>query len=310
MDQVRHVVMLVRAADAGSFAAAAAALRVCPSAVSRGIAELERQVDAPLFNRSTRQLSLTKEGEAVYRCGVGVLDRLAELDAIAQASARPDRLTGTLRVGMSVALNTHLVAPRIEAFLRRHPDLDFELLTQHHPSEMQLAGMDVLLRIEELEEKGLVARRLGAVRLGVYAAPSYLARAGAPEEPEDLLRHRCLVYKPPQLPHPVREWRFERGAERRAVQPPMRFVTDDREALITQVVSGVGVMRLGMFNPDLISSGRLVRLLPGWTLPPGPPLYALYRRAPRLPARVAAFLGFVAEALAEFDPREETFVRE
>ena len=174
---------------------------------------------------------------------------------------------------------------------------------------MHLTGVDVLLRVEEPEESGLVARRLGTIRHGVYAAPTYLAEAGAPEDPEDLLGHRCLVYKAPQVPRPADEWRLERGVDRRAVQVSASVVTDDREALIAMVVGGAGVMRLGMFDPALISSGQLVRLLPGWTCPPGPPVYALYRGMPRLPARIAAFLDFVAEALVDFDPAQEVLVR-
>lgn len=309
MDRVRNLEMLVRATEAGSFAGAAAALRITATAVSHGIAKLERQLGTPLFHRTTRQLRLTEEGEAAYRCGRDVLDRLGELEGLALASGGPTRLTGTLRVGMSVALNRHVVAPRINILLCRHPGLRLELLTQYRPSEMQLAGVDVLLRVEELEESWLIARRLGTIRHGVYAAPTYLAVAGKPEEPEDLLNHRCLVYKPPQLPRPADEWQFQRGAERRAVRVPAAIVTDDREALITAVTAGAGVMRLGMFDPGLIASGTLVRLLPEWGCPPGPPVYALYRRMPRLPARIGAFLDFVAEALADFDPAQEMLLR-
>ena len=147
------------------------------------------------------------------------------------------------------------------------------------------------------------------IRHGAYAAPAYLAEAGAPGEPEDLLRHRCLVYKAPQVLRPADEWRFERGEDRRAVRVPAAVVTDDREALIAMVAGGAGIMRLGMFDPDLVTSGALVRLLPGWTCPPGPPVYALYRRASRPPARVAAFLDFVAEALVGFDPAQEVLAR-
>ncbi|MDO9712827.1 LysR family transcriptional regulator [Paracraurococcus lichenis] len=309
MNRVRNLEMLVRATEAGSFTAAAATLRVTSSAVSHGIAELERQVGVRLIHRTTRQFRLTDEGQAAYRCGRDILDRLGELDLLAQTSAHPEHLTGTLRIGLSAALNRHLVTPRIGGFLRRHPDLSLEILTQYRPSEMQLAGMDVLLRVEEPEKTRLVARRLGVIRHGLYASPSYVGEAGALEHPEDLLRHRCLVYKPPHLPHLADEWQFERGSERPRVRVPSTVVTDDREGLIAMACRGDGIMRIGMFDPALISSGQLVPLLPGWRLPPGPPVYALYRRTPQLPPRISAFLGFLADAVAEFDPREETLVR-
>ena len=306
MDRVRHLEMLVRAADAGSFAGAAAALRVTSSAVSHGIAELEQQLGTPLFHRTTRQLRLTEEGEVAYRCGQDVLERLGDLDLVLQRSGSSEQLTGMLRVGMSVALNRHVFGPRIGSFLRKHPRLRLEILAQYRPSEMHVAGMDVLLRVEEPEESSLIARRLGTIRHGVYAAPAYLAEAGALERPEDLQKHRCIVYKPPHLQRAAGEWQFERGAERRVVRVPAVVVTDDREALITLVTKGVGIMRLGMFDPMLLASGALTRVLLDWTCPPGPPVYALYRRTTRVPARVVAFLDFIKEAFCEFDPQQET----
>jgi DNA-binding transcriptional LysR family regulator len=165
-----------------------------------------------------------------------------------------------------------------------------------------------LLGVEEPDESGLIARRLGTIRHGAYAAPTYVDRAGTPEDPEDLRHHRCLVPKPPQLLRPMDDWRFERGTEQRAVRVPGAVVTDDREALIGMAVGGAGIMRLGMFHPALIASGALVHLFPGWTCPDGPPLHALYRRVPWPPARVAAFLDFVVEALAAFDPDGETLI--
>ena len=172
--------------------------------------------------------------------------------------------------------------------------------------------MDLLLRGEEpAEDTDLVARRLGRVRHGVHAAPADLdAAGGAPAGPGDLLRHRCLLFKPPQLVGRADEWRFERDGEIRNVTVPGAVVSSDRDAVIALAVGGAGIMRLGLFDPALLASGALVPLLPGWTCPPGPQLYALYRRTPRLPARIAAFLDFTAECLAVFDPEERTFVRE
>ena len=137
MDRVRSLEMLVRAAEAGSFAKAAAGLRVTPSAVSHGIAELERRLGAPLFHRTTRSLRLTTEGEAAYRCGRDLLDRLDELDGLAQAGGR---LTGVLRIGMASAFR-YVMGPRLADFVRRHPRLRLEILVQTQPREMLAAGV-------------------------------------------------------------------------------------------------------------------------------------------------------------------------
>ena len=309
MDRVRSLEMLVRAAEAGSFARAATGLRVTPSAVSRAIADLERHLGATLFHRTTRSLRLTAEGEAAYRCGRDLLDRLDELDGLVQARGG---LTGVLRVGMGPG-SRHVLGPRLGAFLHRHPGLRIEILVQTLPREMQAAGMDLLLSADEPpEDTDLVARRLGRLRHGIYAAPGYLdaAGGGAPTMPEELPRHRCLVYKSPPLTRPANEWRFERGGEVRSVTVPAAVLADDRAAVIALALGGAGIMRLGMFDPALIASGALVPLLPDWTCPDGPPLHALYRRAMRLPSRIPAFLDFVTECLAAFDPEQRTFERE
>ena len=307
MDRIRSLEMLVRAAEAGGFARAATGLRVTPSAISRAIADLERHLGAPLFHRTTRSLRLTAEGEAAYRCGRDLLDRLDELDGLIQVRGG---LTGVLRVGMGPG-SRHILGPRLGAFLHRHPGLRIEVLVQTLPREMQAAGMDLLLSADEPpEDTDLVARRLATLRLIPCAAPGYLAERGEPGEPEDLLRHRCLVYKSPPLARPANEWRFARGGEVRSVTVPAAVLADDRAAVIALALGGAGIMRLGMFDPALIASGALVPLLPDWTCPDGPPLHALYRRAARLPARIPAFLDFVAECLAAFDPEERTFQRE
>ena len=313
MDRIRNLEMLVRAAETGSFAGAAAALRLTPSAISHGIAEFEQRLGAPLFHRTTRRLQLTEEGEAAYRYGREMLDRLDEMEAVVSLRTHAEHLTGTLRVGVSAAMGRNVVGPRIRAFHRRYPGLKVEFLTQYRPSEMQLAGMDVLLRVEHpgdtAQYTGLAARRLGNIRHGAFAAPAYLAEAGTPREPEELTQHDCLLYKPPQVYRPADEWQFERGDERCLVRVPATMVTDDRETLIAMTAGGGGVMRIGMIDPAMIASRALVRLFPGWSCPPGPPIYALHRRTPRPLARIAAFLDFAAEALADFDPEQEMTVR-
>ncbi|TCZ54569.1 LysR family transcriptional regulator [Roseicella aquatilis] len=313
MERTRHLEMLVRVVEGGSFVAAAAALGLTPSAVSHGIAQLERHLGARLLNRTTRQLRPTEEGEAAYRYGREMLDRLDEMEASIAMQGRSEHVAGTLRVGMSPALGRNVVGPRLRAFYRRYPDLKVKFLAQYQPREMQMAGMDVLLRVEHpgdtAQYKGLVTHLLGNIRHAAYAAPSYLAEAGTPREPEALREHCCLLYKPPQVHRPADEWVFERDGTRRLVRVPDTMETDDREMLLSMATGGCGIIRIGMINPAVIGSGALVRLLPGWSCPPGPPIYALYRRTPEPLPRIVVFLDFVAKALVEFDPRQEMMIR-
>ena len=300
MDRVRRIEMLVRAAEAGSFAKAARLLELDPSAVSHAVASLERELRVTLFYRTTRQLRLTEEGEELCRRGREIIDRLAELEGTAsRASAR---FTGTLRVGMGVPLSREIIMPRLPEFMRRHPGLQVECLVLTQVRDLHASGVDLLLRVGEPEESGLVARKMAVLNFGVYAAPSYLQSAGEPERPEDLRNHRCLVHKAPVAVKPLDEWEFERGGERQVVKVPRTLMTDDREGLIAAALAGGGLMRIGMFDPLLITSGRLRKVLNGWNCAGAPPFYAVYRKTQRLSPRIAAFLEFVSEAMTAFDP--------
>jgi LysR family transcriptional regulator, regulator for bpeEF and oprC len=298
--------MLVRAAEAGSFTRAAQLLQVDPSAVSHAIAELEKELRLTLFYRTTRQLRLTEDGEEIFRRSREVLAHVAELDAA--ASRTPARLSGTLRVGMSVAIGRHVMIPRMPAFMRRHPDLKVECWVLTQVKEMHAGGLDVMLRAGAVAESDLVARKILDMRFGVYAAPDYLAAAGEPQSPEELMRHRCFIHKPPVEQKALDEWVFDRAGERRVVKVPRSLVTDDREGMIDAVLAGGGLMRIGMFNPAFIASGRLRKVLGDWNCAGRVPVHALYRKSSRVAPKVAAFLHFVAESFAAFDPEQVTLI--
>ena len=304
MDRIRRIELLVRAAEAGSFAKAARSLNLTPSAVSHAIADLERGFGMPLFYRTTRQLRLTEEGEAIYQRGRDILRQLAGLESGVRKTA--DRLTGTLRVGLGVPLSRNVVMPLLPAFLHRHPHLRLDFHIQSQPKEMHAEGVDLLLRISEPPEKNLIARKIGQIRHGVYAAPSYLKMAGVPANPEELSQHSCLVMMVPGMSRPLDEWEFQRANEKKVIKIAPRVVTYDREGLIAAVLAGAGLMRLGCFDPLLIASGQLRRVLVDWACPPGFPIFAMYRKTARMPPKLAAFLAFVEEAFAAFDPEEVT----
>lgn len=308
MDRVRRIELLVRAADAGSFARAAALLQIDPSALSHAIAELEKELRVRLFYRTTRKLQLTEDGEEIYRRGCDILRELAELENA--VSKTPETLSGTLRVGMSVAVGRQIIMPRLPEFMRRHPGLRLECLVLTQVKDMHAGGLDVMLRAGDLPGSELVARRILDMRFSVYAAPSYLDAAGEPTSPDDLLRHRCLVHKPPIALKPLDEWEFERDGERKLVTVPCSLMTDDREGLTAAALEGGGLMRIGMFDPNLITSGRLRKVLADWSCLGSVPVNALYRRGTRMAPKIAVFLDFVAEAFEAFDPQEITLVHE
>ena len=304
MDRIRRIELLVRAAEAGSFAKAARSLNLTPSAVSHAIADLEKGLGVSLFHRTTRQLRLTEEGEGICQRGSELLRQLAELESSVKKT--PEQLTGTLRIGLAVPLSRNVIMPLLPTFLRRYPQLRLEFHIQREPKEMHAEGVDVLIRISEPPVSDLIARKIAQIRHAVYASPRYLELAGAPKTPDDLSRHTCFVMKMQAMSRPQVEWEFQRGDERKVVQVTPRVVTDDREGLIAAVLAGAGLMRLGCFDPYLIESGQLRRVLSDWTCPPGFAMFAMFRKTARGTPKVAAFLKFVEEAFAAFDPEEIT----
>src|SRR5262249_6998182 len=147
MDRVRKLELLVRAAEAGSFAKAARLLRLDPSAVSRAVAALGKELRVTLFYRTTRQLNLTEHGEEVVRLGSEVIHRLADIEGT--ASKANEALTGPLRVGMSVPISRQVVMPRLPDFMRRHPGLRVECLVITQVKDMHASGVDLLVRMGE-----------------------------------------------------------------------------------------------------------------------------------------------------------------
>jgi DNA-binding transcriptional LysR family regulator len=298
--------MLVRAADSGSFASAARIMDLTPSAVSRGIADLERELKVPLFNRTTRQLKLTQEGAEVYRRAVDILARIAELaEGLAR---RRERVGGVVRVGLQAPLGRYVLMPRLSSLHDRYPELLVETRLTQDPRDMQSENLDVLLHVGEPPPSRLVAQRLGQGKPAVYASADYLRRFGTPMLPADLVNHRCLLFRPPWSIGPVDRWTFERDGHIETVQARPSLVTPDREGLLVAALAGAGIVYMACFDPAFLTSGRLTRLLPGWSCPPSFGIHLLYRRGGASVPRVAAFLRFVREAFADFDPQELTLL--
>ena len=307
MDRVRQIEIVVRAADTGSFAKAAATLNITPSAMSHAVTELEKQLRTTLFYRTTRQLRLTEDGEAFCSRGREILEKLTELDAATTHGIA--RLSGKLRVGIGTVTAQHIVMPRLHGFLQRHPGLSIECRQRWHVKDMHTEAIDVLLWVGETPAPGVIAHKLCELRNGLYASPAYLKTYGVPVHPRDLARHRCLVFFPASwATKPLDTWEFRRGTEREVIKVNPTLLCDEREMLMTALVNGAGLFRSSFFDPALIVTGQLRRLLDDWTCPGAPSFYAMYRKSQRQSPKVAAFVEFVREALAAFDPEGLTVI--
>lgn len=279
------VLPFVHTARALSFRQAADELGVSPTAISKAVKRLEERLGVQLLHRTTRRVALSDEGTLfLARCEDAIAHLRAGRESVAAAQKAP---RGELRVAASFVLGTLLtrVLPR---FLIRYPELQVELRFSDRHSRLVDEHIDVALRVGELADSSLIARRLATTRWVTVASPEYLAREGTPGALADLAHHRCLCFRSPRgKAHP---WAFE-GAARFEVDGPL--VLDQGELLVTAALGGAGVTQVFDFMArEHLASGRLVEVLEHEATD-GPPIHALALPGRRRSAKVRAFLDFV-----------------
>lgn len=297
MDSLNAMEIFVRVVQAGSFSAAARGMELTPSAVSKQIGRLEDRLGARLLNRTTRQLSLTEVGRGYFARASRIITDVAEAEqSVADQHGAP---RGLLRVSLPFAFGQLHIVPEIPAFLERYPEVRIELTFNDRFVNLVEEGQDVAIRIGELSDSSLIARRLAANRRLVCGAPRYLETFGRPATPEALTEHNCLVYS---YRAPRHEWPFEReGGERQVVQVGGNLETNTAEALYDMALSGVGLALLPLWyvGRDL-DQGRLVEVLSDYHVPDNA-IYAVYPPGRHLSPKVRAFVDMLAE---RFDGRE------
>ena len=296
MDRLTSMNVFVRAAELGSFAAAANALRISPQMVAKHIARLESRLGTALLSRTTRRQHLTDIGRSYYeRCKV-VLAEAETADAIAlEMKATP---SGTLRVNAPVTFGTSTLAPFITQYLDKYPDTQVELTLNDRFVDPVEEGYEVILRIGELNDSPMIAYPLRPYRLIACASPEYLAQHGMPQTPDDLAQHSCLIYGiwSPQIPC---RWLFCIEGKAQEIQPTGRFRANDWRALLHAAVRGYGVT-LGpedVLNEE-IRAGRLVQVLSDYE-GPSRPMHVLTPAGMRQTVKVRSFITALREALGE-----------
>ncbi|MEQ1569198.1 MAG: LysR family transcriptional regulator [Myxococcota bacterium] len=287
--------MVVAVAEGGSLTAAAARLGVSLNAVSRRLMKLEAGVGVRLVERTTRSLALTEAGERLYRRATSVVQQLDE--ASAELSDRRGEPMGTVRVVLPSPAVTGDLLRRIDGLLAEHPRLQVQLLVTSR--ELPLGtDLDLAMVVGELPDRvGIAARKIASVHWWLCAAPSYVARRGAPVVPTDLTRHECLRYRGAA---PQERWTLH-GPNGQVVVVPVRgsFESDDSRILGDATYAGLGI---GIRPPRelgrAIAAGTLVEVLPGWVFEPLPVYLASPAGRGRSPA-VRTVASVLTEAIAE-----------
>lgn len=294
MDRLDAMAIFLAVMDQGSLAAAARALGRSPATVTRAIATLEGRLGERLLHRNARGLRLTAGGErhaAIWR------SVLAELD---EAERKPEagRLEGMVAITAPELFGRLTVMPVLESFLAGHPAVRARLLLLNRVVNLVDEGVDVAVRLAPLPESGIVAVRLGEMRKLTCAAPSYLARCGAPEDPAALARHICIGSEEGG----GRElWRFRDRSAARARTIPVtiepRLDLNSAGVAVDTAVRGSGICRALSYQVvDHLAAGRLVALLPGFE-PDPTPVQLVFHPVPRRHAALRAFIDHAAPLL-------------
>lgn len=288
LDRAAGLNAFVRAAEAGSFSAAARLAGASPSSVSKSVERLERHLGVRLFRRSTRALSLTPEGIAYYDRVAPLLRALENAD---DALGNRQRAEGPLRASIPGILGPGLVDAITARFLPAHPGIRLDLNIADSPVDIVRDGFDLALRVGWAGNTEWIVRTLGTLDLHLVASPGYLARAGTPRTRADLLHHAHVRYRTATGAYPIR---FADGTQ---LLPEGAFDSDSGTAMRMAAINGTGIAQL--LAPAVeadVAAGRLVRVLPDLALA-SPPVVALHAFGRVPPLRVRLFADFVAETL-------------
>jgi DNA-binding transcriptional LysR family regulator len=274
--------------------AAARALRRDPSVISRRLDALEARLGVRLLARTTRRVSITEVGAAYLQRVQTILAELAAADVEAAEGAAKPR--GRLRLALPASFAQRWIAPWLAEFISAYPDVQLELLHSDDFVDLVAEGFDAAVRIGDLPDSSLVARRLASFDVILCASPAYLASRGTPTRPEELARHACLVFTKPLF---WQDWRLVKGNERLVQQVRGPVVTDDGEVLLTACRGGCGIMGAAtwMVGAEL-ADGRLVRVLPKWRFDFDAAIHVVLPPGRLIPAKVRVFIDRLVRELA------------
>jgi DNA-binding transcriptional LysR family regulator len=291
IEHASEMAAFVRVVDAKGFSAAAPALGLTPSAVSKLVTRLEARLGVRLLQRTTRALSLTAEGEAFYAAARRIVGEIAALEA--EIGERQGTPHGLLRVTTPLTFSTHQLTPMIGEFLARYPAIQLELMPTDRVVDMIEESIDVAIRICRLPDSSFMARKIGEdVRL-VCAAPSYLATHRAPQRPEHLPHHNCILSR--DRAH-LNRWPFRIDGQVREIEVDGRVAVSDGESQLRLGLQGLGIVRLTRLTvAAAIKREELVPLLQDYSAEEPVPIHAVYPHRKHLAAKVTAFVDFIVE---------------
>lgn len=293
LERLTGLIAFARAGTLGSYTAAARSLSISPSAVSKSVQRLEKQLGISLFTRTTRSLTLTAEGRELHERAVRLLRDADEIGQVA-AAARSEP-SGSLRIAASLPIGVHVIAPALPAFRRQYPKLSIDLRLSDHYVDIVKEGIDIAVRIGELADSRLVFRKLAPLTFCCFASPGYLAERGTPTHPDDLAGHDTVTLRYQSTGQPL-QWPFRIGGKVVEIVPPSALTTDTSEALIAMLAAGGGIgMGASFVTAPYLARGELVPVLADFSVERNS-ITALWPESRRTNPGVRAALEMLAQA--------------
>jgi len=293
-----EIAAFLAVAAQGSFVAAGRMLERHPTVISKRVAAMEKRLGVRLIERSTRQVRITPVGEQLEQRLRAALGMIAEAEQ--QAISGAAQVRGVLRLALPAAMGRLCIGPMLAEFLEVYPQVSIVADYSERLVDIIDEGFDIAIRIGELEDNRLIAKKLCDHRRILCASPEYLERHGIPRQPQDLHQHNCLRFSGlASFP----QWRLYAGDEHYSVTPKGNLTANDSESLLAAARAGAGILGAGewLMSRDL-AAGRLVRVLPQWQLDPTGGVY-LVRPSARFPAAtVLAFKEWIESRFAPVPP--------
>ena len=294
MNKFEELQTFVTVVDTGSISRAADRLSIAKSAVSRRVSDLEQRLGVQLFRRTTRQLNLTDSGQSFYERVSQILEDLKEAEqAICQEHTS---LSGRLKIAAPLTFGLLHLSPAITDFNKQHPDIHFDVDFNDRQIDLMEEGFDMAIRIANLADSSLIARRISPINSTLCASPDYLKIHGRPDKPEDLVEHRCLVYS--NITN-FNHWYFQTpDGQAINIKIPIALTSNNGDFLKAAATAGQGIILVPNFiTYDSLKNGELVPLLQQYKTS-SLNAYAIYPQTRQLSYRVRAFVDFLVKRFA------------
>lgn len=289
---LNEITIFIKVVESGSFSKAAKALGMPNSTVSAKISSLEARLGSTLLQRTTRKLALTPAGDIFFqKCSLALVEIFKAQDEVATGQIEPQ---GLLRITAPVDLGERLLPEVISKFVKKYPKVKVEAVLLDRKVDLISEGVDLALRVGNLEDSSFIAKKLGLIYFGVMASPKYLKEAGMPKSPRDLSStHSCIQF----TALGVDSWSLTSGRSTMSVTLKSQILSNDLNVVKSLTLAGNGVALLPMFLcAEDVRAGRLIRLFPDWSSNERA-VHFVYPAQKYVPPKLSTFIQFASDSL-------------